>query len=179
MLDPSPPRRGTMDWPLGLTAHDLKHGRPLVSDLGQMIKSSNPDISRARREGRGRRAAATDSATAPLGGTLFTAETRIRKGKMREETREKERSERETEEGHGGTSTCTTVRARPKPPQRERTGWRAERPNPPHTPHRPHAAFGPSIDRTPPHRLRATVMPEKPLQHDPGLGRLRTGKRYL
>ena len=39
-------------------------------------------------------------------------------------------------------------------------------------PHRPHAAFGPSIDRTPPHRLRATVMPEKPLQHDPGLGRL-------
>ena len=36
--------------------------------------------SRARREGRGRRAEATDSATAPLGGTLFTAETRIGKG---------------------------------------------------------------------------------------------------
>ena len=42
------------------------------------------------------------------------------------------------------------------------------------TPHRPHTAYGPSIDRTPPHRLRATVMPEKPLQQDPGLGRLRT-----
>ena len=47
------------------------------------------------------------------------------------------------------------------------------------SPHRPHAAYGPSLDRTPPLRLRATVMPEKPLQHDPGLGRLRTGKRYL
>ena len=46
------------------------------------------------------------------------------------------------------------------------SGERPERTNPPH---RPHAAFGPSIDRTPPHRLRATVMPENPLQHDPGL----------
>ena len=45
--------------------------------------------SRARREGRGRRAEATDSATAPLGGTLFTAETRIGREKTRKEARGK------------------------------------------------------------------------------------------
>ena len=32
--------------------------------------------------------------------------------------------------------------------------------------------------RTPPHRLRAIVIPEKPLQHDPGTGRLRTGQQF-
>ena len=45
-------------------------------------------------------------------------------------------------------------------------------------PHRLHTAYGPSIDRTPPHRLRAIVIPEKPLQHYPGTGRLRTVKQF-
>ena len=48
-----------------------------------------------------------------------------------------------------------------------------------HSPHRPHAAYGPPIDRTPPRRLRAIVMPENPLQHHPGTGRLRTGQQFL
>ena len=47
------------------------------------------------------------------------------------------------------------------------------------SPHRPHAAYGPTIDRTPPRRLRAIVMPENPLQHHPGTGRLRTGQQFL
>ena len=70
---------------------------------------------------------------------------------------------------HGARTTRTAVETAKRRARRTVT-------NPPH---RLHTAHGPSIDSTPPHRLRAIVMPENPLQHHPGTGRLRTGQQFL
>ena len=48
-----------------------------------------------------------------------------------------------------------------------------------YTPPSPDPAFGPSLDHSHPPRLRAIFMPENPLQHHPGTGRLRTGQQFL